>query len=498
MLGREMATSTRSTGNRRDRTRQGRWLRVSFCAVAFFALSAAAAAQSLDPGGTFIDDDGNVHEGMIEAIVAEGITLGCDPTGERYCPADHVTRGQMASFLSRAFSLPPGPDRFADDDRSTHEPAIDAVAAAGITLGCSPEDAARFCPEADVTRGQMAAFLTRAMNLPIPATTNRFTDDDGSTFEGAIEAISAAGITTGCDATDPTRFCPFDAVRRDQMATFIGRALGLTAVPPPPRLTAQERMVADVSTLTSFGPRVAGSDAERAAGDWIAEAYRTIVGDATTVDVALPNGLTSRNVSTSIGTGATAVLIGAHYDSVALSPGADDNASGVAVTLELARNLAGHPPDGLEVTFIAFGAEERLDGFSSDDHHFGSRQHAADLQAAAALPDAMVSVDMVGFGADLWAVTYLDQLAETADQLVSAGSGAGIEVTRMARGDISDHEAFVRAGVPAAFLWRPDNAAWHTADDTTVRAEALGEDLAVMLAWLDLVMEATKQPEGIE
>ncbi len=51
--------------------------------------------------GTFIDDDGNAHEPFIEAIVAEGITGGCSPAGDRYCPDESVTRGQMATFLAR-------------------------------------------------------------------------------------------------------------------------------------------------------------------------------------------------------------------------------------------------------------------------------------------------------------------------------------------------------------------------------------------------------------
>ena len=49
------------------------------------------------------DDDGSVHEGFIEAIAAEGITLGC--ATNLYCPYDPITRAQMASFLDRAFDL---------------------------------------------------------------------------------------------------------------------------------------------------------------------------------------------------------------------------------------------------------------------------------------------------------------------------------------------------------------------------------------------------------
>jgi hypothetical protein len=70
----------------------------------------------------------------------------------------------MASFLARALALPPSTtDWFGDDDGTTHEPDIDRLAAAGITTGCGP---ARYCPTANVTRGQMAAFLHRAFGEP--------------------------------------------------------------------------------------------------------------------------------------------------------------------------------------------------------------------------------------------------------------------------------------------------------------------------------------------
>ncbi len=65
----------------------------------------------------------------------------------------------MATFVANAFELPPGPDAF-DDDGGVHEPAIDSVAAAGITNGCGPR---RYCPSTPVSRAQMAAFLRRAL-----------------------------------------------------------------------------------------------------------------------------------------------------------------------------------------------------------------------------------------------------------------------------------------------------------------------------------------------
>ena len=95
-----------------------------------------AAVAQLPPGGTFTDDDGNEHEGFIEAIAAAGITLGCNPEGTLYCPAEPVRRDQMASFIARGFELPAATeDFFPDDEGNTHEDNINRVAAAGITLG---------------------------------------------------------------------------------------------------------------------------------------------------------------------------------------------------------------------------------------------------------------------------------------------------------------------------------------------------------------------------
>jgi hypothetical protein len=113
----------------------------------------------------FIDDDGHIFENAIEWLAAKGITQGCNPpTNNRFCPNDFVTRGQMAAFLVRALTLPPynGPDRFRDDNGNIFEASIEKLAQAGITLGCNPPTNNRFCPNDFVTRGQMAAFLKRA------------------------------------------------------------------------------------------------------------------------------------------------------------------------------------------------------------------------------------------------------------------------------------------------------------------------------------------------
>lgn len=188
----------------------------------------------LPPGGTFVDDDGSVHEGSIEAISAEGLTVGCNPPlGDRYCPSRTVTRGEMAAFLVRGLALEAtGDDFFSDDDGHLFETAINRLAEARVTRGCNPPVDDRFCPDRVMTRGEMAAMLSRAFDYPA-SDLDRFHDDDGHLFEDAINRLGAAGVSQGCNPPDNDRFCPDGKMTRDQMATFLTRALELAPIRPP-------------------------------------------------------------------------------------------------------------------------------------------------------------------------------------------------------------------------------------------------------------------------
>jgi hypothetical protein len=169
-------------------------------------------------GLPFTDIAGTPFVDEIVWLADTGITTGCRPN--LFCPTDPVTRGQMATFLSRALDLPAtSTDYFSDDDGTAHEDNINRVAAAGITTGCT--DTA-YCPADPVTRAQMASFLANGLDLP-PTSTDYFTDDGRSAYEDAINRIAAAGITTGCGSG---RFCPNGIVIRQVLAAFFYRAFG--------------------------------------------------------------------------------------------------------------------------------------------------------------------------------------------------------------------------------------------------------------------------------
>ena len=164
----------------------------------------------------FRDDEGNSHEENIIMIAEAGYTTGCD--FELYCPHAPVSRAQMATFLARALDLPASTDDwFSDDSGTGHEDNINRLAAAGVSTGCAP---GIYCPDEPITRAQMAAMIARALDLG-PGGEDAFDDDDGSMFEGDINALATAGITQGCA---PGMFCPAGLVTRAQMASFLARA----------------------------------------------------------------------------------------------------------------------------------------------------------------------------------------------------------------------------------------------------------------------------------
>ncbi len=215
--------------------------------------------QTWPDDGTFVDDNGSIHEPNIEALAAAGITSGCNPPANNmFCPSEPVSRGQMAAFLDRALDWPAANrDFFTDDDGSPFEPSINRMAAAGVTAGCNPSTGGtQFCPGDPVSREQMAAFLVRALGYNDDGNGDVFTDDNDSPFEDEINKLATAGVTLGCSPPANTRFCPTSVVRRDQMASFLARALNLKppVIPssgtwlPTPGVTWQWQLTGSIDT----------------------------------------------------------------------------------------------------------------------------------------------------------------------------------------------------------------------------------------------------------
>ncbi len=174
------------------------------------------------PAPTFADvPSSHRFAEAITWMAAQGISLGCGD-GTNFCPDDPVSRGQVASFFARALGLTggAGDDLFTDDDGSAHEDNIDAIATAGITVGCA---AGRYCPGDDVTRGQFASLLVRATSMTGGETSDRFSDDNGSVHETNINVLAFNQVTSGCTTTT---YCPLDSLSRGQLAQLLYRALG--------------------------------------------------------------------------------------------------------------------------------------------------------------------------------------------------------------------------------------------------------------------------------
>lgn len=133
--------------------------------------------------------------------------------------------------------------------------------------------------------------------------------------------------------------------------------------------------------------------------DYIEEKFRSY-GCSTKRHVFIYSGNTYYNIICDIkGTKSSnnaIIVIGAHYDTAIGTPGADDNASGVAGLLELARLTSKHPLKH-PVQFVAFSLEEPL---VSAVRHLGSHLYAKKLKQEGANIYSMISLEMIGYFSD--------------------------------------------------------------------------------------------------
>ena len=168
----------------------------------------------------------------IERVFDAGITSGCEQNPLKYCPEKPVTRAEMAVFLEKGingaeFTPQPGSGNiFLDVTKNVwYLNWVEQLFKDQITQGCAVIPPL-YCPEKPVTRAQMAIFLLKAK---YGADYFPLWDNEASGFTDVSKTDPAApwiwqlaseGITSGCG---DGKFCPTNAVTREQMAAFLVR-----------------------------------------------------------------------------------------------------------------------------------------------------------------------------------------------------------------------------------------------------------------------------------
>lgn len=170
--------------------------------------------------GPFEDDNGSVHEFAISWAELAGIVDGIDPT--TFAPGQPVTRAQMATFLVNTFDIPAATDTGVFPDVPADNVHAAAIDAAAAVGLAGGFDDGTYRPGDPVTRQQMASFLARALAVT-SSTTGSFTDvRSANVHRPAIEALADRGVTQGCG---DERYCPGDPVLRGQLASFVHRVV---------------------------------------------------------------------------------------------------------------------------------------------------------------------------------------------------------------------------------------------------------------------------------
>lgn len=255
-------------------------------------------------------------------------------------------------------------------------------------------------------------------------------------------------------------------------------------------------MAHDRALAVDIGPRPAGSDADRRAAEHVRAELERQGLQARLQPFALPQGGTSWNVvaaapgvdvyadpSDSPSVSRRYLIVGGHVDTVAGAPGGNDNASGIAAMLEIARALRAQPAE-LPVVYVAFGAEEVQPG-EAIEHHVGSRHYVARMSAAAKSNlAAMLNIDMVGWGPSVVCGRLSVGPREATTRLVRIAAALGIPAGERQTPDWSDNGPFLRAGLNAGWAWSGEDPVKHTPDDTYehVQPDAVDRAGRLMLA----------------
>jgi hypothetical protein len=263
----------------------------------------------------------------------------------------------------------------------------------------------------------------------------------------------------------------------------------------PPRFDAgtalrHVRVLAD-----EFGPREATSDAYQRAADYVESRFRqaglTVRRQPLRVPAGVSWGIRVRAgptlnliaVPPGFDPQALHLVVGAHLDTVPQAPGAEDNASGVGVLLELAKLVA---VVRTPAVLIAFGAEEPR-GEGDLRHHYGSRHYVTSLdQQERDAIRGMVSMDRVGAGPDVRIRTSRPGSTAVSRALLALARQARIPTSQGVNRS-SDHWQFDQRGIPAVRVGGHPFSGYHSERDRPafVRGDQLARTGRLVWAWLN-------------
>ncbi len=228
------------------------------------------------------------------------------------------------------------------------------------------------------------------------------------------------------------------------------------------KVTSRPFTGAEAYRITKFlsegiGPRIAGTDGETAAAQFISDTFRSMGYHTTIQPFETPSGAESRNVIACRMESLPDryIIVGAHYDSVSGTGGANDNASGVGVLIETAVCLSGIELP-IPVVYVAFGSEE--------GSHAGSKRFVAALGDKSVVA-GMVNLDSVGVDAGLEIGSYGDVDPWLAKHCQETAEWLGYSLSDTHFGGKSDYASFADAGIPVACFARTDQPTAHTPDD---------------------------------
>lgn len=248
-----------------------------------------------------------------------------------------------------------------------------------------------------------------------------------------------------------------------------------------------------------FIPRDCEHPERLAAAAEFIRAELATAGAATREQTYEADGKQYKNVIATFGADASpAIVVGAHYDACGKLPAADDNASGVAGLLDLARLLAKSPP-ATRVDLVAYSTEEPP-YFRTEQ--MGSVVHAKSLRADGTELRAMISLEMIGYfsdeaGSQGFPSPLLRALYPSKGNFIAVvgkiGGGSLVRTVKSAMTsaaplpvyslnapgslmgiDLSDHRSYWAEGYPAVMITDTAffrNRAYHTDRDTADRLD---------------------------